>query len=52
MAETAEAHTPAPAPAGEPLLAVRDVNGWYGESHVLHGIEFDVMPGEVVCLLG
>ncbi|CAE7930679.1 braF, partial [Symbiodinium necroappetens] len=26
--------------------------GWYGESHVLHGIEFDVAPGEVVTLLG
>ncbi|MGV8955778.1 MAG: ABC transporter ATP-binding protein, partial [Cypionkella sp.] len=37
---------------GEPLLAVRDLNGWYGESHVLHGINFDVCPGEVVTLLG
>lgn len=35
-----------------PLLAVRDLEGWYGESHVLHGIEFDVAPGEVVTLLG
>ena len=34
------------------LLAVRDLNGWYGESHVLHGIDFDVRPGEVVTLLG
>ena len=35
-----------------PLLAVRDLDGWYGESHVLHGITFDVRPGEVVTLLG
>ena len=35
-----------------PLLAVRGLEGWYGESHVLHGIDFDVKPGEVVTLLG
>jgi len=33
-------------------LAVRDVHGWYGESHVLHGMSFEVKPGEVVTLLG
>jgi len=36
----------------EAQLAVRDVHGWYGESHVLHGMSFDVSPGEVVTLLG
>jgi branched-chain amino acid transport system ATP-binding protein len=35
-----------------PLLAVQGLEGWYGESHVLHGITFDVKPGEVVTLLG
>jgi branched-chain amino acid transport system ATP-binding protein len=35
-----------------PLLAVKDLEAWYGESHVLHGITFDVAPGEVVTLLG
>jgi branched-chain amino acid transport system ATP-binding protein len=35
-----------------PLLAVRDLNAWYGESHALHGVTFDVRPGEVVTLLG
>ena len=35
-----------------PLLAVRGLNAWYGESHVLHGAEFDVAVGEVVTLLG
>lgn len=38
--------------ASEPILSVRDLNGWYGESHVLHGVAFDVHPGEVVTLLG
>ena len=41
-----------PVPAGEPLLAIRDLNAWYGESHVLHGVTFDVVAGEVVTLLG
>jgi len=35
-----------------PLLAVRDLQGWYDESHVLHGVSFDVAAGEVVTLLG
>jgi branched-chain amino acid transport system ATP-binding protein len=34
------------------LLAVTDLHGWYGESHILHGMTFDVRPGEVVTLLG
>jgi len=28
--------------AATPLLSVKDLQGWYGESHVLHGITFDV----------
>jgi branched-chain amino acid transport system ATP-binding protein len=35
-----------------PLLEVRDLHGWYGESHVLHGVEFEVAEGVVVTLLG
>jgi branched-chain amino acid transport system ATP-binding protein len=31
---------------------VRDLEGWYGESHVLHGVSFDVGEGEIVTLLG
>jgi branched-chain amino acid transport system ATP-binding protein len=46
MPEAARAAAPAP------MLAVRDLQGWYGESHVLHGIAFDVHEGEVVTLLG
>jgi branched-chain amino acid transport system ATP-binding protein len=34
------------------LLSVKDLHGWYGESHVLHGMHFDVGGGEVVTLLG
>ncbi len=36
----------------EPLLRVRDLHAWYGESHVLHGMNFEVGEGEVVTLLG
>ena len=34
------------------LLSVKDLQAWYGESHVLHGVDFEVRPGEVVTLLG
>jgi len=34
------------------LLAVSALNAWYGESHILHGVDFDVAEGEVVTLLG
>jgi branched-chain amino acid transport system ATP-binding protein len=34
------------------MLEVRGLNGWYGESHVLHGVDFEVEHGEVVTLLG
>jgi branched-chain amino acid transport system ATP-binding protein len=34
------------------LLAVEGLQAWYGESHVLHGVSFDVRVGEVVTLLG
>jgi branched-chain amino acid transport system ATP-binding protein len=36
----------------EPLLTVKDLHAWYGESHVLHGVDLDVRPGETVTLLG
>jgi branched-chain amino acid transport system ATP-binding protein len=34
------------------LLAVNGLQAWYGESHILHGVTFDVRAGEVVTLLG
>jgi branched-chain amino acid transport system ATP-binding protein len=35
-----------------PMLAIKDLQAWYGESHILHGVTFDVHEGEVVTLLG
>jgi branched-chain amino acid transport system ATP-binding protein len=35
-----------------PLLAVKGLHAWYGESHILHGVDFEVRRGEVVTLLG
>ena len=34
------------------MLEVSDLNAWYQESHVLHGLTFEVREGEVVTLLG
>jgi branched-chain amino acid transport system ATP-binding protein len=34
------------------MLRLKDVNAYYGKSHVLHGVHFDVPPGEIVALLG
>ena len=45
MAEPAQA-------AGAALLAVQGLKAWYGESHILHGVDFEVRSGEVVTLLG
>ena len=36
----------------EPLLVVRDLHAWYGESHVLHGVDLEIRAGETVTLLG
>jgi branched-chain amino acid transport system ATP-binding protein len=53
MADTlVTALTPSGAAPIKPTLEVRDLQAWYGESHILHGIDFDVQPGEVVTLLG
>jgi branched-chain amino acid transport system ATP-binding protein len=55
MAEVKMAESAATKPAGDagkPVLSVRDLQAWYGESHILHGINFDVGAGEVVTLLG
>ncbi|MGB3415481.1 MAG: ABC transporter ATP-binding protein [Mesorhizobium sp.] len=35
-----------------PLLSVRGLNAWYGESHALHGVDLEVFRGETVTLLG
>jgi branched-chain amino acid transport system ATP-binding protein len=50
MADSATA--PAASRTQAPILAVQNLEAWYGESHILHGINFDVNQGEVVTLLG
>ena len=36
----------------EPLLKVAGLEAWYGESHVLHGVDFEVRKGELITLVG
>ncbi|WP_252492422.1 ATP-binding cassette domain-containing protein, partial [Escherichia coli] len=43
---------PAAQASGAQVLSVKDLQAWYGESHILHGINFHVNEGEVVTLLG
>jgi branched-chain amino acid transport system ATP-binding protein len=52
MPEAQAATRPVPASAAKPLLKVEGLEGWYSESHVLHGVNFEVGEGEVVTLLG
>ena len=40
------------APDEKPLLSVDDIHTYYGDSHILQGLSFDVQPGECVALLG
>ena len=47
------AAVPSLAPArGQPLLEVRNLDAWYGESHVLHGVSLDLYEGETITLVG
>jgi branched-chain amino acid transport system ATP-binding protein len=48
MADSAATKSASPSP----VLSVRNLEAWYGESHILHGVDFDVNAGEVVTLLG
>ena len=52
MAITEASNSSAAKVGTAPLLKVRGLQAWYGESHVIHGIDIDVAPGEVVTLLG
>lgn len=38
--------------SGDPLLAVVDLHAYYGKSHILQGVNFEVHAGEIVSLLG
>jgi len=52
MPEVKMAEAPAAGFAARQVLNVQNLEAWYGESHILHGINFDVNAGEVVTLLG
>ena len=53
VAEATAAPKPAAAPGtGAEVLSVQNLQAWYGESHILHGMDFNVNAGEVVTLLG
>jgi branched-chain amino acid transport system ATP-binding protein len=56
MTEPYASVTPHPTTSAEraahALLAVHGLEAWYGESHILHGVELNVLPGEVMTLLG
>ncbi len=49
MPDGAMTNRPAAPPA---MLEIRGLEAWYGESHILHGINLDIRQGEVVTLLG
>lgn len=38
--------------SGRKILEIKDLQAWYGESHILHGVNIQVLEGEVVTLLG
>jgi len=44
--------TPKPDAAARPMLRVEKLQAWYGESHILHGVDLNILPGELVTLLG
>jgi branched-chain amino acid transport system ATP-binding protein len=52
MADLIASLPPALTEEAVPLLRVRGLEAWYGESHALHGVDIDVHEGEVVTLLG
>src|ERR1700742_2192582 len=52
MPELTMAEAPAADPSAAEVLNVQNLEAWYGESHILHGINFNVKAGEVVTLLG
>lgn len=49
---TAEAQAPIENTQTLEMLRIQDLHAYYGESHILHGVNFDVKRGELVTLLG
>src|SRR3954462_1271330 len=52
MRDVTMAGRPGVAATAGAVLSVQNLEAWYGESHILHGINFNVNAGEVVTLLG
>jgi branched-chain amino acid transport system ATP-binding protein len=52
MSAQAELAAPRATGAIAPALEIRNLQAWYGESHILHNVNLSVAPGEVVTLLG
>jgi branched-chain amino acid transport system ATP-binding protein len=52
MPEVKMAEAPTKSAGAAEILSVQNLEAWYGESHILHGINFGVKAGEVVTLLG
>ena len=52
MPEAIVSSKPSPGVGLAPLLSVKGLNAWYGESHVLHGVDFEIRPGELITILG
>jgi branched-chain amino acid transport system ATP-binding protein len=52
MLEVATAALPVRADAPDEIISIRDLHAWYGDSHVLHGINLGVRKGEVITMLG
>lgn len=52
MATPALADLTAPPSTEQPLLQVSGLNVYYGESHILRGVDMSVAPGQMVCLIG
>jgi len=52
MADLTMAQATATSATGGQILSVENLEAWYGESHILHGVNFHVNAGEVVTLLG
>jgi branched-chain amino acid transport system ATP-binding protein len=51
-APTAREQPATAAATGDPVLVAQDLHAWYGESHILHGMNLEVRAGELVTLLG
>ncbi|MEB3273291.1 MAG: urea ABC transporter ATP-binding subunit UrtE [Prochlorothrix sp.] len=52
MITAAPASAPTAALPDRPLLQISDLNVYYGESHILRGVDLNVAPGQMVCLIG